>query len=264
MEGRRHLAGAFLIQLDRIRPDPAQPRRQLDSQTQHEMNESVRQLGVMQAISVRYLAEADIYQIISGERRYQAAKFNGLAEIPCWVQSPKEDEVLLRQTVENWLRKDLSPFELADALAAIRDAHRYSQDDLARMTGKPKSEISKLLALLSLHPAAQQFARSHPEIGRRQLYAISRMKSEQHRGLVERTLRDGLTAEQLEKLIAQEQPKASGARRAGAPTAYRRFVTSRATVTLTFRRRDVSDADVLVALDEARDQAANAATGTTV
>jgi len=252
------LAGPFLIRLDRIRPDPTQPRRQLDSQSQQELNESVRQLGVMQAINVRYLVEGDIYQIISGERRYQAARANDLAEIPCWVQSPKDEEILLRQTVENWLRKDLSPFELADALAAIRDAHGYSQEELARMTGKPKSEISKLLALLSLHPTAQQLARSHPEIGRRQLYAIARTKSEQHRTLVERALRDGLTAEQLETIVAQQKPQSSGARRAGAPTAYRRFVTSRAIVTLTFRRRDVSDSDVLAALDEARDQAAMA------
>ena len=70
----------------------------------------------------------------------------GLAEIPCWVQSPKEDEVLQHQIVENWQRLDMHPYDLADALARLRDANSYSQRDLARETGKSEVEISKLLA----------------------------------------------------------------------------------------------------------------------
>ena len=60
-------------------------------------------------ISVRYLEADDVYQVISGERRFQASKKAGLSEIPCWVQSPKDEEILLRQIVENWQRADLHP-----------------------------------------------------------------------------------------------------------------------------------------------------------
>ena len=105
----------------------------------------MRRLGILQPITVRYIETENIYRIITGERRYHAACEAGLAEIPCWVQSPKEEEVLLHQIVENWQRLDMHPYDLADALARLRDANGYSQQDLARETGKSEGEISKLL-----------------------------------------------------------------------------------------------------------------------
>ena len=155
VEGRRRLGGAFAIARERIRPDPNQPRRRFDTEAQKELNDSVKRLGILQPITVRFLEAESIYQVISGERRYHAACEAGLAEIPCWVQSPKEEEVLLHQIVENWQRLDMHPFDLADALARLRDANHYTQNDLARETGKSKGEISKLFAILDLAPAVE-------------------------------------------------------------------------------------------------------------
>src|SRR5207244_3650143 len=98
-------------------------------------------------------------QIISGERRYQASLGAGLAEVPCWVQTPREQEVLLRQIVENWQRADLHPYDLADALVGLRDAFHLTQKQLAKMTGKPESDISRILSLLKLNAAVQRQAR---------------------------------------------------------------------------------------------------------
>src|SRR5205807_1670243 len=98
-EGRTRLGGAFYIDIRRIRPDPSQPRRNHDAQAQQQLNDSVRRLGVMQPITVRYVADDNIYQIISGERRFLASREAGLTEMPCWVQSPEAQEVLLRQIV---------------------------------------------------------------------------------------------------------------------------------------------------------------------
>jgi len=123
LEGRRRLGGAFTIALNRIRPDPDQPRRRLDTDAQKELTDSVKRLGVLQPITVRFLEAENTYQVITGERRYHAARAAGLTEIPCWVQSPKEDEVLLHQIVENWQRLDIPPYDLADALARLRDAN---------------------------------------------------------------------------------------------------------------------------------------------
>src|SRR5262249_40386661 len=145
LQGRRRLTGAFLIDRARIRPDPAQPRKNLDTVAQQELIASIRRLGVLQPITVRYIEAEDVYQIIAGERRYQAAKAAEIAELPCWVQSPQAKDILLHQIVENWQRADLNPYDLADALAVLRDANGYSQKDLARETGKPESEISRLL-----------------------------------------------------------------------------------------------------------------------
>ncbi len=208
----------------------------------------------MQPITVRYIEARNVYQIISGERRYQAAVAAELAEIPCWVQTPREEEVLVRQVVENWQRRDLSPFELADALAAIRDAHDYSQDELAKLTGKPKSEISKLLALLSLAPEVQQRARQESTLSRRQLYAVSQLKPDRQLTVMEDIRRQGLKAGETEDLVRREKRPAH---RRGTATTLRRFQTSAAVVTVTFRKRSVSDADVLAALDEARTQLDN-------
>lgn len=251
LDGRRRLAGAYSIEIGRVHPDPSQPRRKLDTQAQQELTQSVRQFGIMQPITVRYIESQKIYQIISGERRYQAALRAKLTEIPCWVQSPREEEILVRQIVENWQRSDLSPFELADALAAVRDAHKYSQDELAKLTGKPKGEISKLLALLSLAPDAQKRAREDQTLTRRQLYAVSQVSPPRQVELIKEVQRQGLKVAETEELVRREKRPAN---RRGSPTTMRRFQTSAAIVTVTFRKRSVADSDVLTALTEAHSQ----------
>src|SRR6266446_1374430 len=80
--GRTRLTGAFLIELGRICPDPTQPRKNLETQAQWELTASIERVGILQPITVRYLEADDIYQIITGERRYQAAKALGLSAIP--------------------------------------------------------------------------------------------------------------------------------------------------------------------------------------
>lgn len=255
-EGRRRLAGAFFIETDRIRPDSRQPRRKLETEAQEELAESVRQFGIMQPISVRYLESEQVYQIISGERRYHAAVAVGLAEVPCWIQSPRDDEILIRQVVENWQRRDLSPFELADALAAIRDARGYSQEELAKVTGKPKGEISKLLAFLTISPEAQKAARRDRSLTRRHLYALSTAQPQEHASLLTEMQSASLTAEEAEDLVRRSRPSPRGDRRGGAQKAFRRFPTSSAVVTVTFRKRSVVDGDIRLALEEALAQVA--------
>jgi ParB family chromosome partitioning protein len=101
LEGRSRLAGAYSIDVSRIQPDPKQPRRRLEAAAQADLVASVRQLGILQPVTVRFLESENIYQIVTGERRYRAAKEAGLTEIPCWIQTPKEEDVLVHQIVEN-------------------------------------------------------------------------------------------------------------------------------------------------------------------
>jgi len=257
--GRQRLAGAFSIQVSRVRPDPTQPRRELDSEAHRQLTDSVRRYGIMQPVAVRYLADEDVYQIISGERRYRAARAAGLDEVPCWIQTPREEEVLVRQVVENWQRSDLNPFELADALARIRDTQGLSQDALAKLTGKPRSEISRLLALLTIGPEAQGLARGSSSLGKRQLYAIARAEPEAQTTLIREVQQHGLTASETEALAKKTLRTPSGGRQRGSPTTHRRFKTSQASVLVTFRKRQVASADILAALDEVRNQLMNEA-----
>ncbi len=214
----------------------------------------MKRLGILQPITVRFLESENRYRVITGERRYHAAREAGLSEIPCWVQSPKEDEVLLHQIVENWQRLDMHPFDLADALARLRDANGYTQRDLARETGKSEGEISKLLAMLDLDPAVQKVARDDQDghITRRHLYAIRALPVDHQLTLIRRAQQEAITATDMEHLAAKQIEQSHGRKRRGAPVSHHRFSTTHATVSLTFRKKDVTTEDILGALDEVR------------
>jgi ParB family chromosome partitioning protein len=254
MLGKHRLSGAFLIQTGLVRPDPEQPRRKLDTAAQKELVNSVKRLGILQPITVRFIEAEDVYRIITGERRFYAACQAGLPEVPCWVQSPREEEVLLHQIVENWQRLDMQPYELADALGRLRDANRYAQKDLARETGKSEGEISKLLALLALSPEVQKLAREDESgrIGRRHLYAVRDLPPDRQLSLLQRTHQEGLTATEIETLAAKYAEAVRGVHRRGAPVTCKRFTTTSARISFTFRKKEVTNEDILAAIDEVR------------
>jgi ParB family chromosome partitioning protein len=256
VEGRQRLAGAFLIELRRIQPDPTQPRKNLDTDAQRELVNSIRQIGILQPITVHYLENQDIYQVITGERRFQAARSLELPSIPCWVQTPKNEDILLHQLVENWQRSDLHPYELADALVCLRDANDYSQKQLAELTGKPESEISRLLSLLKLDAGVQKHTReaSPGTFTKRHLTAVSQLPAAQQQQVVKSIEEQHLTAIDTEKLVKEAKQRHQGTKTRGAPFGQRmRYKTTDAWVTLSFRRRNVTVDDILASLEEVRE-----------
>ena len=124
---------------------------------------------------------------------------------------------------------------------------------MARVTGKDKSEISRLLSILELESDVQSVAREDQtgSISKRHLYALARLAPDQQHQMLVRTRRDNLTALDLERYVARERKRQN---QPGAPVTYRRFSTKHASVVLTFRKRDVSDDDVLFALSEIKKQ----------
>lgn len=255
--GRERLKGAFVIDLDRIRPDPAQPRRAVQDASLQELAASIQRLGVVQAISVRYLAQDDVYQIISGERRYQAARLAGLTAIPCLVTDPEEREILVRQIVENWQRAQLHPFEIADALAQLRDANGFTQKQLAQETGKPEPEISKFLKLLDLDAAVQQAARADPTgvLSFRHLYNLARLPADAQPAAAAAVREQRLSAVQTEMLVRRAIERRTAAPQRGAPVTRVQYVTAKAKLVITFRKQSVTNDEILAALDEAREKA---------
>jgi ParB family transcriptional regulator, chromosome partitioning protein len=256
MEGRRRLSGAFFIDIDRIEADPNQPRKRIDSVYLDELAQSIRKHGVLQPISVRYIESTEKYRIVAGECRFTAAKNAGLDELPCWVKSPKENEVLVQQVIENWVRSDLNAFELADSLAILRDANGWTQQQLAEETGKSKGEISKLLSILDLDDEVQSLARrdSTGRVSRRHLYTLSRLGSPLQKSVLERIQRDNLTAVDVEKIAERELKRETKVDGRG-PRYYRRSIkTSRAHVSFVFRADTISDEDVLQAIHEIKRQ----------
>jgi ParB family chromosome partitioning protein len=255
LEGRRRLGGAFSIDIDRIEPDPDQPRKRFDTAAQRELNSSVARLGILQPITVRFIEERNIYRIITGQRRFEAATQAKMQEVPCWVQTPTDHDVLLHQIVENWQRADMHPFDLADALARLRDENGYTQKQIAEHTGKSEGEISKLLSLLTLAPDVQKMTREDVSgrITKRHLYAVATLPNDEQLDLIGKVQCEGLPTTELEKLAARASKHAGTCKRRGAPIKHFRYVTSRAAVVVTFRKNDVSDGDILAALEEACD-----------
>jgi ParB family transcriptional regulator, chromosome partitioning protein len=204
-----------------------------------------------------------VYQIISGERRYQAATAAGVVEVPCWVQTPKEEEILVRQIVENWQRSDLQPLELAEALALLRDANGCTQKELADLTGKPESEISRLLSLLKLDPEVQHAARSESGgFTKRHLTALAQLPPEDQQEVMVEVQEQHLTALDTERAVREKKARAAGLKTRGAPYGQRlRYLTEKAVVTVTFRRRNVTVDEILTALDEVRQQVETSAAG---
>lgn len=242
--------------IHRIRPDPDQPRKRVDPLYIEELTETVRRHGILQPITLRYVEEDDIYLILSGECRYRAAMAAGLETVPVWVKTPKSEEILVHQVIENWARSDLNPFELADSLSQIRDANRYTQTELAKVTGKNKSEISRLLSLLELDPAVQRIARddSTGRITKRHLFAIARLDVDKQRQLIRRVQQNDLTALDVERYVTRYHSSQSATGKKGAPVTRRRFATSHASVLITFRKGEVTDEDLLFAISEVTNQ----------
>jgi ParB family chromosome partitioning protein len=257
-EARRSLAGAFYIKIDSIEPDPEQPRHIMDEGALRELAESIRTHGIIQAITVRHVPEIGKYRIITGERRYLAAKAAGLTEMPCWEQKPESRDILVRQIVENWQRADLHPFDLADSLARLRDQQNYSQKELAELTGKPESEISKSLSLLKLRASIQAQHRQDKTglMSRRHLLAIAQLPTEQQEPIHVTVQEKKLTAQETETIVRETLDKGRTEVRRGAPIGTRmKFVTRKASVTVAFRKKHVGLEDILEALNEAKRQA---------
>ncbi len=260
-KGRRRLTGTYLIQRDRLLPDPDQPRQEFNEKELAELVRSVEARGIRQPLTVRWSQQHGRYMIIDGGRRFEAASRLKLDELPCWVQAAAGKDVLIDQVVHNWQRSDLRPYETADALARLRDEYALSQAEIARVTGKSKGEISKFLALHDkVVPEVQQVARSgSDQMSRRHLYSISKLRPERQREVTEKVQTENLTAQQTERLVARESPRVTpNLRRMGAVDRQRRFSTSKADVLMTFRRRTINSEDIKAVLNEISGQLSGA------
>ena len=263
-EGVTRLRGAFAIDTSRIRPDPDQPRREFDKEQLAHLSASVAERGIQQPVRVWHNEAEGVYQIISGERRYRAARAAGLSTIPCIIQDapaggvPERRELLVDQIVENWQRADLNPYELSDALKELRDRHEMTQDAIARMTGKPKSEISRFLAMQRVTPEVQAAVRNDPDgrFSRRHVVALSKLTAEDQQTLAARIRTEQLSAVETERVVTRLRGKRDGkVAAAGSPVSVRRYAIGSTQVKITFRKRAVTREEVLDVLDRVRQMA---------
>jgi ParB family chromosome partitioning protein len=155
------LANAKVVDLDRIVPDPDQPRRVFDEERLEELADSIRVEGVLQPIVVRFDATQDRYVVVHGERRWRASKAAGLTSIPAIVRDVPVERRLVQQLMENVIRDDLNAVDRAAALRALR--HQLGDapwEDVAAAVGIRRSRLFQLLGTEKLAPAVQDDIRS--------------------------------------------------------------------------------------------------------
>ena len=146
---------SFQLSLDKIHVNPNQPRTNFDSKEINNLVVSIKELGIIQPITVRKI-DYDKYEIISGERRYRASKIANLDSIPCFIKAVDNDSDLLKMSlVENVQRVDLDPIEIALTYERLINEYNLNIDAISRLVGKDRSTISNYLRLLKLDPIIQ-------------------------------------------------------------------------------------------------------------
>jgi ParB family chromosome partitioning protein len=196
--GVADLLEAKQIQLERIEPDPDQPRRAFDDERLDELAAAIRAEGVLQPIAVRYDEPRDVYVILHGERRWRAAGRAGLPSIPAIVREVPEDRRLLQQLMENIVREDLNAVDRAAALRALKarlgDA---SWDKVAEAVGIRRSRLFQLLGTEKLDPSLQDAIR-RGLVSEKQTRALHDLQPEQQADLGGRILAGALDGRQLD------------------------------------------------------------------
>jgi len=142
------------IDLDHIEVNPFQPRSNFNDESIKELATSIRELGVIQPITVRKLGFNE-FQLVSGERRYRASKLLGLETIPAYIRIANDQESLEMALVENIQRQDLDPIEIALSYQRLIDEINLTQEKLSDRVGKKRSTIANYLRLLKLDPIIQ-------------------------------------------------------------------------------------------------------------
>jgi len=146
---------SFKLSLDKIFVNPNQPRTNFDSNEIDNLVVSIKELGIIQPITVRKINE-NKYEIISGERRYRASKIANLDSIPCYIKAVENDTDLLKMSlVENVQRVDLDPIEIALTYERLINEYNLNIDIISRLVGKDRSTVSNYIRLLKLDPIIQ-------------------------------------------------------------------------------------------------------------
>lgn len=194
-----------LIDLDRIEPNPHQPRRHFGDLS--EMVASIKEKGVLEPILVR--AHDGRYQIIAGERRYQASRLAGLRHVPCIEVDVDNRGMLEISLIENLQRKDLTPFEESAAIQRLSDQFRYTHEEIARKLGKSRTVITEALSLNRMPEEIQERCRQADIQSKSMLLQIVRQETldDMHR-LLDKITGEGITREEARKFNREGLPPA--------------------------------------------------------
>ena len=187
------------IDIARIVPNPDQPRRTFSEESLDELAASIRELGIVQPLTLR-LTDGGNYQIIAGERRWRAASRAGLSSVPAYVRTASDTEMTEMALIENIQREDLNAIEVALGFKKLIDNYNLTQERLSERLGKKRATIANHLRLLKLPAEIQLGLRDrHIDMGHaRTILAVADPKMQLK--LYKRIVKDGLSVRAVEKI----------------------------------------------------------------
>ena len=195
------------IPLSQIHPNPNQPRQEFEAEALEELAASIRQLGIIQPITLRKISEGN-YQIISGERRYRASKSIGLENIPAYIKTTEDEQVMEMALIENIQREDLNAIEVALAYQKLLEVYNLTHEKLSERLGKKRATITNYLRLLKL-PAIIQIGLKDKKIEMGHARALAGIEDSQWQlALYDDIVKHGLSVRKVEEIIKTNSPEA--------------------------------------------------------
>ena len=191
------------IPINQIMPNPEQPRQVFDEEALEELATSIRELGIIQPLTLRSMGD-NTYQIISGERRYRASLLAGLNSVPAYIRTANDSEVTEMALIENIQREDLNAIEIALTFRKLIDQYNLTQERLSERIGKKRATIANFLRLLKLPAEVQLGLHDHTlDMGHaRALLSLDDPKLQLK--LYNETIKKGLSVRQVEQRAKQE------------------------------------------------------------
>lgn len=190
------------LPISSIEPNPDQPRTNFDEEALDDLAESIKQLGVIQPITVRKISD-DKYQIISGERRFRAAQKAGLSKIPSYIKTAEDETVMQMALVENVQREDLNAIEIALSYKALTETQNLTQEKISSLVGKKRATVSNYLRLLKL-PAEIQLGISKKHIDMAHARALLSLDNPQKQlEIYEKAIKNNLSSHAVEAMVKE-------------------------------------------------------------
>ncbi|MGB0177110.1 MAG: ParB/RepB/Spo0J family partition protein [Owenweeksia sp.] len=203
------LVGAIAdIEIDRIVENPFQPRTNFDKEAIEELSASIRELGVIQPITVRKMQDGT-FQIISGERRFRASKLAGLKSIPAYIRLADDQSMLEMALVENIQREELDAIEIALSYQRLIEECNLTQEAMSERVGKKRSTVTNYLRLLKLQPIIQAGLRDKMISMGHARAIVNIENTDDQLDIYEQTIAKELSVRQVEEAVRRLKNKAT-------------------------------------------------------
>ena len=210
------VSGMTEIPMEEIEVNPFQPRSHFDQEALGELAESIRVHGIIQPITVRKLAQHQ-YQLISGERRFQASKLAELKTIPAYIRAANDQQMLEMALIENIQRENLNAIEIALSYQRLMSECNLKQDELGERVGKNRSTVTNYLRLLKLPPDIQIAVRDNKLSMGHARAIINVENADQQLYIFKRTLAEELSVRKVEELVRSLMTEKSDKNEPAAP-----------------------------------------------